>query len=462
MRDDPSRETVQRTRIDPQFALLFLVMFTIAAGNTALQSVLPALGRSLGVKDSAVAAAFSVSALLWVIAAPVWANRSDRSGRRAMILLGMAGFVAANLTCGIFLMAGINGWIGGGAAFALFILGRLLYGSLGAAAPPAVQAMVAGRTTRAERTRALTLIGSAFGLGTIIGPALSPYLVVGHVNDIEIGLAGPAFFAALFGAIVLVAVLRVLPNDRSAPTGTHGAVNAYPSIGGQASGASVTAATADRSNMVSEPVGYTDPRIRTWMLLGLIAGHAQAMTGQAIGFLVIDRLGLAPMAALESTGLVLMMGAGSALLVQWGLIPILNLSPRRLVLVGLVLSAAGCALTGLATSLYGIALAYALASMGFGFVRPGFTAGSSLAVGPAAQGSVAGKVTSVNGASFVLGPSIGVGLYELQHSLPYLTAGAACAILLVFALSSFRHAARAPDRAGRIDDERQPDQCEPH
>ena len=84
-------------------------------------------------------------------------------------------------------------------------------------------------------------------------------------------------------------------------------------------------------------------------------------------------------------------------------------------------AAAGCALTGLATSLYGIATAYALASVGFGFTRPGFTAGSSLAVGPAAQGSVAGKVTSVNGASFVLGPSIGVGLYEAQHSLPYLT-----------------------------------------
>ena len=57
---------------DGTFALLFMVMLTIAAGNTALQSVLPALGRSMGVRDNAVAAAFSVSALLWVIAAPLW------------------------------------------------------------------------------------------------------------------------------------------------------------------------------------------------------------------------------------------------------------------------------------------------------------------------------------------------------------------------------------------------------
>ena len=137
-------------KFDRDFALLFVVMLTIAAGNTALQSVLPAIGRSLHVRDNAVAAAFSVSALLWVLAAPFWANRSDRQGRRAMILLGMGGFSVSLVLCGMFLLAGINGWIGGTAAFLLFILGRLIYGTLGAAAPPAIQAMIAGRTTRAR------------------------------------------------------------------------------------------------------------------------------------------------------------------------------------------------------------------------------------------------------------------------------------------------------------------------
>ena len=80
----------------------------------------------------------------------------------------------------------------------------------------------------------------------------------------------------------------------------------------------------------------------------------------------------------------------------------------------------------------------ALASAGFGFTRPGFTAGSSLAVGAAAQGSVAGKVTSINGASFVLGPSIGVGLYEAQHSLPYLTASAALIVLILYAWKALK------------------------
>ena len=373
-------------RVDSAFALMFLVMLTIAAGNTALQSVLPALGRSLGVADSAVAAAFSVSALLWVIAAPFWANRSDRHGRRAMILLGLGGYTISLFACGLFLGLGINGVIGGTTAFLLFIGGRMIYGTLGSAAPPAVQALVASETTRDQRTRALTLLASAFGLGTILGPAIAPYLILGHLGTIDVGLAGPAFVFSLFGVGVFLTVRRVLPRDGASAIDdsgdAHGAINAYPSIGGQQSGAAVRGASAPRGTAVS----YRDPRIRAWMIAGLVMGHAQAMTGQVVGFLVIDRLHLAPALALEPTGLVLMMGAGAALLVQWGIIPMLNLDPRRLMLVGLVLAAAGTALTGVSSSLYGIATAYALASMGFGFARPGFTAGASLAVGSAGAG----------------------------------------------------------------------------
>ncbi|MGJ3649355.1 MFS transporter [Sphingomonas sp. GlSt437] len=404
-------------------------MLTVAAGNTALQSVLPALGRSLGVPDWQVAAAFSVSALLWVIAAPIWARRSDRQGRKAMILLGLAGFSGSLILCGVVLAAGINGLISGTAAFLAFIVGRLIYGSFGAAAPPAVQALVAGKTTRHERTRALTLLASATGLGTIIGPALAPYLVLPDLGPVRIGLAGPAFVGATFGLVVMAAVYRYIPNDGAMGHEARGAASAYPSIGNQPSGASVTAATAHGH----EQVGYLDARVRAWMIAGLVMGHAQAMTGQAIGFLVIDRLHLSPAAALPPTGLVLIMGAGAALLAQWGLIPLLNLDPRRLVLAGLVISAIGTAATGVAGSLYGIALGYALASLGFGFTRPGFTAGASLAVGARAQGSVAGKVTSINGASFILGPSIGVGLYQLARPLPYLTAATALALMLGYA-----------------------------
>ena len=414
------------TRAERGFALLFTVMLTIAAANTALQSVLPALGRELGVADNAVAGAFSASALLWVIAAPFWANRSERYGRRAMILLGLAGLTVSLGLCGVFLAAGINRWIGGVTAFALFVGGRMIYGGLGAAAPPAVQAIVAGETGPEERTRALTLLASAFGLGTILGPAIAPYLIGGRVAGVEVGLAGPAFAFSLFGLTMFLIVRARLPADGAIHAG--GAASAYPSIGGEPTGASVRAATQSHA----ETVGYLDRRVRAWLIAGLVGGHAQTMTSQAIGFLVIDRLHLAPADALAPTAIILMMGAGASLLAQWGVIPLLDLSPRALVLWGLVLAAAGCAATGLGNSLYALATANALASLGWGFTRPGYTAGASLSVGADAQGSVAGKVTSVNGASFVLGPSIGVGLYQLSHGMPYFVAAGACAALLAY------------------------------
>lgn len=424
--------SLARPKIAPEFALLFVVMLTIGAGNTALQSVMPAIGRSLGIADSIIAAAFSASALVWVIAAPIWARRSDRTGRRRMVMMGMAGFSVSVLLCGLFLTAGIHGLITPVATIAAFIGARMIYGLFGAAAPPAAQAILAGRTTRTERTKALTLLASAFGLGTILGPALASYFVLPGV-----GLAGPAYFFASIGFVVLVLTWRFLPDDRVGDH-AHGAVTSYPSIGGNLTGASVTAATAEPSNV---RVAMTDPRIWPWMLVGLVMGHAQAMVGQAIAFLVIDRLVLAPATVLsqQTIGLVLTAGAGAALLVQWGVIPQLNLKPRAMVLIGLTLASVGCAMIGLAGSLYTIAMAFALTSAGFGFARPGYTAGSSLAVGPELQGVVAGRVTSVNGASFVLGPSIGIGLYELWQPLPYLAAAAACAVLLIYAARALKH-----------------------
>lgn len=408
-----------------ELGLLFAVMLVIGAGNTALQSVMPAIGRSLHLPDSVIALAFSVSALVWVVAAPFWARRSDRTGRRRMVLLGIAGFGVSSLLCGLFLTAGINGVIAPVTTIVAFIVARGIYGLFGSAAPPAAQAILAARTTRDTRTRALTLLASAFGLGTILGPAFAPFFVLPLV-----GLAGPPYFFAAVGLVVLVFVWRMLPDDAPGPR-ARGTASSYPSVGGNVTGATVTAATVDASSLT---LRLTDPRIWPWMAVGLVMGHAQAMTGQAMGFLVLDRVASSPGEGQQAVGLVLMTGAGAALIVQWGLIPLLKLKPRSLVIVGLALAAAGTALVSSATTLYGLATSFAVASAGFGFVRPGYTAGSSLAVGPELQGRVAGRVTSINGASFVLGPSIGVGLYEWWRPLPYLVAAALCVALLGYAV----------------------------
>jgi predicted MFS family arabinose efflux permease len=415
------------TQYKRDFAILFMVMLTTGAGNTALQSVLPSLGRSIGAPDYLIAAIFSVSAAMWVVAAPYWARRSERQGRRNMVLLGSAGFTVSILLVGIVLTAGIMRLIDPVTTIIGVVLARLIYGTFGSASPPSAQAIIALRTTREERTKALTLLGSAFGLGTIIGPAVAPFMVFPLL-----GLAGPAYVFAAVGVAVTLYAWKSLPPDQAGDVG-HGAQVSYPSIGGAPAGASITAAIEPRAEV---KLSSRDPRIWPWMLTGLVSGHAQAMAGAAIGFLTIDRLGLdaTDISTQQAIGAVLMTGAGAALLVQWGIIPLLSLTPRAMALIGLIVAAVGLAMNAQSDSLFSISIAYAVSCMGFGFVRPAVTAGSSLAVGKALQGAVAGRVTANNGASFILGPSIGVGLYELSRPLPYLVAMVGCMLLFFYAM----------------------------
>ena len=186
-------------------ALLFMVMLTTAAGNTAMQSVMPSIGTALGIADVWISLAYSWSALLWVIFAPFWARRSDRRGRKAMMALGLFGFALSMSLCGLVLWIGLAGLLAPLATLLLFALCRSMFGLLGSAAPPAVQAYVASRTPRTERTQALSLISSSFGLGTVIGPALAPLLIFPFA-----GLTGP-FFA--FAAISIVAYPNELINQ---------------------------------------------------------------------------------------------------------------------------------------------------------------------------------------------------------------------------------------------------------
>ena len=64
-----------------RMALLFMVMLVTAAGNTAMQSVMPSIGTHLHIADVWVSLAYSWSALLWMLTAPFWARRADRRGR---------------------------------------------------------------------------------------------------------------------------------------------------------------------------------------------------------------------------------------------------------------------------------------------------------------------------------------------------------------------------------------------
>src|SRR5580698_2116528 len=131
------------------FAIIFAVSMATAVGNTGLQSVLPAIGRSIGIPDPMVAAIFSLSALLWAFSSPFWARQSDIRGRKPMMIVGF------------------------------FLVCRAIFGLFGAASNPATQAYVAERTAPEERTQWMSNLAGSFSLGTVIGPVVAPIFIVG-------------------------------------------------------------------------------------------------------------------------------------------------------------------------------------------------------------------------------------------------------------------------------------------
>lgn len=417
-----------------RMVLLFMVMLTTAAGNTAMQSVMPSIGTELGVADVWISLAYTWSALLWVICAPLWAKRSDRRGRKAMMALGLVGFSLSFALCGAVLVAGLEGLIGAGLTLGLFAASRSLYGGFGSAAPPAVQAYVASRTPRHERTKAMALIASSFGLGTVIGPAIAPLLLMPGAS----GLAGPFFAFAAFGVLVLVALRLRLPDDDPAYA-ARGQVAGAPFSASASSGSAIA---ADEDDLAGVPdLQWRDPRLRPWLIAGLVGGHAQAALLGLAGFFVLDRLGLRadPAAGAGPVGTVLMAGAGATLLAQWGLIPNLNLGPRTSLLSGMALSLVGTAFFAFAYDLHTIAFGFAIASLGFGLYRPGFTSGASLAVTRAEQGQVSGIVASLNGAAYIFAPALGVWLYNHHEWLGFAVIGGLCAAVLGWGWRALEH-----------------------
>jgi MFS family permease len=364
------------------FAILFGVSVVSAMGNSGMWSVLPAIGRQIGIPDVLVAAIFSLSAVLWALSSPFWARQSDLRGRKPMILLGLAGFCVSMTLCAIVVSAGLHHFAAPMVIFGLFLTARALFGLFGSASNPASQAYMAERTSREERTQTMATLAGAFGLGTVVGPLLAPLFVLPIV-----GLAGPMFAFAILAGVMLAVVHRGLPE-----TFTPGNLDAPP---------------RRRMGLPFKGAGaalWKDPRLKPFLIYGFLVASCQTAQAQTLGFLIIDKLKLPPMQAQGYITLAMAAGAVAGLLAQWGLIRMFTMRPRDLLRWGVACAAVGNVVVALAPDYAAVAIGYAIANLGYGFARPGFTAGASLSVGAKDQAGAAGAIAAINGLNVVFGP----------------------------------------------------------
>ncbi|MBX3482784.1 MFS transporter [Phenylobacterium sp.] len=390
------------------FTIIFAVSAATAMGNTGLISVLPAIGRSVGIPDFMVSGIFSLSALLWAFSSPYWARSSDRHGRKPLMMLGLAGFTISMALCGLVVSAGLAHLWPPMVIFGLFLLARSLFGLFGAASNPATQAYVAERTPPEGRTQAMASLAGAFGLGTVIGPFLAPLFVYPMI-----GLAGPLYSFSLIALVMLFVVWRYLPDRPVAPEAQR---PRKPVVGGAA----------------KEKAMWRDPRITPFLVYGFIVATCQTAQAQSLGFLIIDKLHMSPAQAQYFIAIAMMFGAVAGLLAQWGLIRMFEMTPRQLLRWGVGVAALGNLIVALSPGYYGVVAGYAVSALGFGFARPGFTAGSSIAVGIEEQARVAGAIAAVNGINVIFAPAF-VLLYERYGPLPFLLNALLMTGLLVYA-----------------------------
>lgn len=382
-------------------SILFLSLVCIGIGQSMLFAVLPPAARELGVSPVRIAAIFATSASIWVFASPWWGRRSDRLGRRPIMLIGLLGYAASMALMATTIQAGLAGVLPALAIFPALVASRCVFALFGSGTGPAAQAYVADRTTAAERPSGMAVLGAATGVGETLGPAVGAALAV-------FGLVAPLYFAALLAVASAGLLWWQLPE--SAPL--------------------VTAIRPPAPRRWA-----IDRRLLPFLALATALQATRATTVITLALFLQDLLGLTATEAAHQAGMQFVVLASAGLLAQLVIVQRLRPSARTMMMVGAPLSTVAFGVLAFAQDVTGCAVALALLGLGLGLVRPGSTAGASLTARPDEQGTVAGLLGGLSVFGNVVGPVLGTSLYSLAPVAPYVLNTIVMAVASAYALS---------------------------
>ncbi len=428
------------------FSVLWVTVAVDMVGFGIVLPILPLYAKRFHASsfDSAMLlAAYSAASF---VLSPILGRLSDRVGRKPILLVSLAGTAVGSL---------ITGLAGG---LALLYVGRLVDGASGGSVSVA-QASAADLASPADRPRLFGLLGAAFGVGFVLGPAIGS---LGAAINPRL----PFLIAAgIAGVNTLVAIWR-LPSspgsfasstlDSSTPgSSTPGSSTPGSSTPGSPTSGSSEPGAASKARTESSQAGlFTLLRDRDIARLVSVSFLAVvAFSGFEATFALFGHRHLGFTLG-SSAGAFAVIGVG-LVVVQGGLVhPVVaRLGQATTLMLGLGLDAVGLLLLAAATG-WGLAIP-ALAALTVGQALAQTTMSSTLAsrADPRRRGELLGAQQSAGGLARVVGPIVGGALLGARASgRPYLVGAVLCALALVLIIgnrsgASTRPSGDAPENA---------------
>ncbi|MDO8431970.1 MAG: MFS transporter [Candidatus Binatus sp.] len=373
--------------------ILFLTVFIDLLGFGIVIPFLPMFAERMGIGAAGIGLIFSSYSLMQFIFAPILGRMSDRFGRKPIIMLGLIGSSLGYLVYGF------------ADSFFWLLAARAIHGACAATISTA-QAYVADTTDERDRAKGMGLIGAAFGLGFVLGPAVGG--ILGHTS-----LRAPVFFAsALTFGNFLFAAFR-LPESH------------YP----------------DRSRrldlrhfiapVLAIPRELVQHRLARMFAIAFLLTFSFATLEATFALMVPAIYGYGAFGIgvlLAFTGLMQAVAQGYLL----GVI-VHKVGEARLVRLGLVAMAIGLAPMGTIASRDALLAMLAIIAVGYGLASPSIASLISRNTERHLQGEVLGVNQSALSLARICGPIAGGILYQLMGpSAPYF--GGAAIALLAFAL----------------------------
>ena len=391
---------------------IFLIVMVDVLGLTIILPLLPFYAERLGASPTVVGLLVSTYAACQLVAGPVLGQMSDRVGRRPLLLVSQMGTFVGFL---ILAWAGFIGllWL----VFVSRVIDGLTAGNLSLA-----QAYISDVTRPEERAKSFGVIGVAFGIGFLIGPAVSGFLST-------FGYQYPIFAAAALSFTSILSTYFLLPSAPVIPDSEKRLGPAPP--------AGRRLRVLDWGNYATY---FKRPALASllWQFFSFAFTFAIFMSGFAL-FAERRYTWKGHPFGVKEVGYVFAYVGFLGIILQGGLIGRLvrKFGEEKLVFAGFVTATAGFALMGFTYRLPGLLVASSIASFGTGVLRPALTSLITQRAGREEQGVVLGLTQSLMSVAQIIGPVIAGFLIDRGLLTTWALVGAAVSAVGV-AIGSFK------------------------